>query len=101
MEIKEARLQNVKNMKVNITAGLDISPDESAFAIVSRYTNENSTINHYQIEQYNLETLKRTNIQQIYASYNVLNHPCLYLPDGNTIVVVTINHIIFYNRNLT
>lgn len=54
----------------------------------------------YQLQLYSLTDLKPQKTTFLYSTFNEGTHPCLVLADGQTIAVVTINHLIFYDRNL-
>lgn len=98
--MKRVRIFSTGEMKVNITSSIDVSQDESYFAAVTRYRSENSSMYDYQISTYGLNNLKHRNTTYIYSSYNQNTHPCKILSDGKTIIVVSLNHLIFYDQNL-
>lgn len=54
----------------------------------------------YQIELYDLRSLKLMSSTPIYDTYSEQNHPCKIVADGQTIAVATKYHVIFYDNNL-
>lgn len=82
---------------MNITSGLDISPDESYFAIVTRQLSNVSSMYDYRLEKYKLPELELEKMTNIYSSHSEMNHPCKILADSKRIVVATKYHIMFYN----
>jgi hypothetical protein len=94
------RINDTGMIRGNITSSIDVSPDQSFFAAVTRLRAENSSMYSYQLEMFNLTTLKQIALTHIYDTYSELPHPCKILPNGNTIVVATKYHVIFYDNLL-
>lgn len=95
-----SRITSVKEINVNITSSIDVSPDESYFSIVTRFRSETSSMFDYQLQTYGLADLSPRKTAFIYSTFNEGTHPCRILADAKTIVVVTTNHLIFYNQDL-
>lgn len=70
-------------------------------AAVTRYRPDNTSQFYYQIQTFDLKNLNTLNTAFIYSTYNENTHPCKILSNGNTIIVVSMNHLYFYNRDLT